>query len=93
MRPRRGLVPRCCRAILVACRGAGLVLGQLPSRHAGYDYLKQTLALQAEDLVDGGADPFLIETSQDLLQTKAAVNGCNQGIVTRGVRLPIFRSR
>src|SRR4029079_745101 len=39
---------------------------------------------------DGGADAFLIETSQDLLQTKAAVNGCKQAIVSRGIRLPIF---
>ncbi len=64
---------------------------KLPSLgHTSYDYLKQTFALQAEGLIDGGADAFLIETSQDLLQTKAAVNGCKQAIVTRGVRLPIF---
>ena len=55
-----------------------------------YDYLKQTFALQAEGLIDGGADAFLIETSQDLLQTKAAVNGCKQAIASRGIRLPIF---
>ncbi|WP_320536650.1 methionine synthase [Pseudarthrobacter sp. IC2-21] len=64
---------------------------KLPSLgHTTYDYLKQTFALQAEGLIDGGADAFLIETSQDLLQTKAAVNGCKQAIVTRGIRLPIF---
>jgi 5-methyltetrahydrofolate--homocysteine methyltransferase len=33
---------------------------------------------------------LLIETSQDLLQTKAAVNGCKQAIVTTGIRVPIF---
>ncbi|MBT2588164.1 methionine synthase [Arthrobacter sp. ISL-95] len=64
---------------------------KLPSLgHTSYDYLKQTFALQAEGLINGGADAFLIETSQDLLQTKAAVNGCKQAIVSRGVRLPIF---
>lgn len=64
---------------------------KLPSLgHTSYDYLKQTFALQAEGLIDGGADAFLVETSQDLLQTKAAVNGCKQAIVSRGVRLPIF---
>jgi 5-methyltetrahydrofolate--homocysteine methyltransferase len=64
---------------------------KLPSLgHTSYDYLKQTFALQAEGLIDGGADAFLIETSQDLLQTKAAVNGCKQAIVTRGIRIPIF---
>jgi hypothetical protein len=46
-----------------SCRGGG---------HTNHDYLKQTFALQAEGLIDGGADAFLIETSQDLLQTKVA---------------------
>ncbi|MGB4779239.1 methionine synthase [Microbacterium sp.] len=64
---------------------------KLPSLgHTTYAHLKETFALQAEGLVDGGADAFLIETSQDLLQTKAAVNGCKQAIVSRGIRLPIF---
>ncbi|MGG5175027.1 methionine synthase [Pseudarthrobacter sp. J1763] len=64
---------------------------KLPSLgHTSYANLKETFALQAAGLIDGGADAFLIETSQDLLQTKAAVNGCKQAIVTRGVRLPIF---
>lgn len=64
---------------------------KLPSLgHTSYDYLKKTFALQAGGLIDGGADAFLIETSQDLLQTKAAVNGCKQAIVARGIRLPIF---
>ncbi|ACL41307.1 methionine synthase [Pseudarthrobacter chlorophenolicus A6] len=64
---------------------------KLPSLgHTTYDHLKQTFALQAEGLIDGGADAFLIETSQDLLQTKAAVNGCRQAIVSKGIRLPIF---
>jgi 5-methyltetrahydrofolate--homocysteine methyltransferase len=64
---------------------------KLPSLgHTTYDHLKQTFAEQAAGLIDGGADAFLVETSQDLLQTKAAVNGCKQAIVERGVRLPIF---
>ncbi|MCU4673407.1 methionine synthase [Microbacterium fluvii] len=64
---------------------------KLPSLgHTTYEHLKETFALQAEGLIDGGADAFLVETSQDLLQTKAAVNGCKQAIVARGVRLPIF---
>lgn len=64
---------------------------KLPSLgHTTYAHLKDTFAQQAEGLIDGGADAFLIETSQDLLQTKAAVNGCKAAIVSRGVRLPIF---
>ena len=64
---------------------------KLPSLgHTTYAHLKETFALQAEGLIDGGADAFLVETSQDLLQTKAAIAGCKQAIVSRGIRLPIF---
>ncbi|QKJ18535.1 methionine synthase [Microbacterium hominis] len=64
---------------------------KLPSLgHTTYEHLRETFALQAEGLIDGGADAFLVETSQDLLQTKAAINGCKQAIVARGIRLPIF---
>lgn len=64
---------------------------KLPSLgHATYSHLKETFALQAKGLIAGGCDAFMIETSQDLLQTKAAVNGCKQAIVKTGVRLPIF---
>ena len=43
---------------------------KLPSLgHTTYAHLKETLALQAEGLIRGGTDAFLIETSQDLLQT------------------------
>lgn len=58
--------------------------------HTTYAHLKETFKLQALGLIRGGADAFLIETSQDLLQTKAAVNGCKQAIDESGVRLPIL---
>lgn len=58
--------------------------------HTTYAHLKETFKLQALGLIRGGADAFLIETSQDLLQTKAAVNGCKQAIEETGVRLPIL---
>jgi len=64
---------------------------KLPSLgHTTYQHLKQTFSLQAKGLIAGGADAFMIETSQDLLQTKAAVNACKQAIVDTGIRLPIF---
>jgi 5-methyltetrahydrofolate--homocysteine methyltransferase len=64
---------------------------KLPSLgHTTYAHLKATFAEQALGLIEGGADAFLIETSQDLLQTKAAVNGCKQAVVETGIRLPIF---
>ena len=64
---------------------------KLPSLgHTTYQHLKETFALQAKGLLLGGADAFMVETSQDLLQTKAAVNGCKQAIVETGLRIPIF---
>ncbi len=64
---------------------------KLPSLgHTTYAHLKATFAEQAVGLIRGGTDAFLIETSQDLLQTKAAVNGCKDAIAQTGIRLPIF---
>jgi 5-methyltetrahydrofolate--homocysteine methyltransferase len=64
---------------------------KLPSLgHTTHAHLKATFAEQAVGLIEGGVDAFLIETSQDLLQTKAAVNGCKQAVAETGVRLPIF---
>jgi 5-methyltetrahydrofolate--homocysteine methyltransferase len=64
---------------------------KLPSLgHTTYAHLKATFADQARGLILGGADALLIETSQDLLQAKSAVNGCKQAIVETGIRLPIF---
>ncbi|HLP23633.1 MAG TPA: methionine synthase [Microbacteriaceae bacterium] len=58
--------------------------------HVTYAHLKATFAEQAVGLVRGGADALLIETSQDLLQTKSAVNGCHQAFAQLGIRIPIF---
>jgi len=64
---------------------------KLPSLgHTTYAHLKATFAEQAIGLIKGGTDAFLIETSQDLLQTKSAVNGCKVAIEQTGVRIPIF---
>lgn len=41
--------------------------------HISYDVLKMSYIEQVQGLVDGGADLLLIETCQDLLQTKAAI--------------------
>ncbi|MGK2938526.1 MAG: homocysteine S-methyltransferase family protein, partial [Solirubrobacteraceae bacterium] len=64
---------------------------KLPSLgHTTYAHLRATFAEQARGLILGGSDALLIETSQDILQAKAAVNGCKQAIVETGIRLPIF---
>jgi len=48
--------------------------------HTTYEELKHSYTLNAKGLIDGGADALLIETTQDLLQAKAAVNGARQAI-------------
>ncbi|PRZ03860.1 methionine synthase (B12-dependent) [Isoptericola sp. CG 20/1183] len=54
---------------------------KLPSLgHTTYDHLRTTFAEQAAGLLEGGADALLVETSQDLLQTKAAVTACHDAM-------------
>lgn len=48
--------------------------------HTSYDKLKEAYLTAANGLLDGGADALLIETTQDLLQAKAAVNGAREAI-------------
>ena len=54
---------------------------KLPSLgHTDYQKLKAAYATASLGLVTGGCDALLIETSQDLLQAKAAVNGARSVI-------------
>ena len=54
---------------------------KLPSLgHTTYEKLKDAYYTAAKGLADSGCDALLVETSQDLLQVKAAVNGCRQAI-------------
>ena len=54
---------------------------KLPSLgHTTYVKLKEAYYTAAKGLADSGCDALLIETSQDLLQVKAAVNGCRDAI-------------
>jgi 5-methyltetrahydrofolate--homocysteine methyltransferase len=62
---------------------------RLPSLgHIEYRALEDALAEQCRGLVSGGADAILIETCQDPLQIKAAVNGAKRAI--GGGPQPIF---
>ncbi len=64
---------------------------KLPSLgHAPYAVLRDAYAEQARGLVAGGVDAFLIETSQDLLQAKAAVVGAHRALADAGEDLPIL---
>ena len=52
---------------------------RLPSLgHIGYPELEEALTIQAAGLIHGGVDAILIETCQDTLQIKAAINGAKQ---------------
>ncbi|MCX5375085.1 methionine synthase [Streptomyces sp. NBC_00091] len=48
--------------------------------HVQYEPLRAAYQDSAEGLIRGGADALLVETSQDLLQTKAAVIGARQAL-------------
>ena len=48
--------------------------------HTSYAHLKEAYFIASCGLLDAGADALLIETTQDLLQAKAAVNGAREAI-------------
>ncbi|MFM9151695.1 MAG: methionine synthase [Candidatus Planktophila sp.] len=54
---------------------------KLPSLgHTTYSHLRDAYQIASQGLVDAGVDALLIETTQDLLQAKAAVNGARAAI-------------
>ena len=64
---------------------------RLPSLgHSAYQPLEDALAVQSAGLATGGVDAFLIETAQDPLQIKAAVNGAKRARAEVGRDIPIF---
>ncbi|MCG6138828.1 MAG: methionine synthase [Nostoc sp. LLA-1] len=60
--------------------------------HIDFDTLKSNFAEQAEALFDGGVDLFLVETCQDVLQIKAALNGIEEVFAKKGERRPLMVS-
>jgi 5-methyltetrahydrofolate--homocysteine methyltransferase len=64
---------------------------KLPSLgHIGYDALEKAFAVQAEGLLEGRADVILVETAQDPLQVKAAVNGARIAMKNKQRTLPMM---
>lgn len=64
---------------------------KLPSLgHIDYDPLESGLIPQARGLIKGGADALLIETAQDVLQIKAAINACRAAMRELNADLPIM---
>src|SRR4051795_2595968 len=63
---------------------------KLPSLgHTTFDNMVDSFVEQVVALIEGGVDVLLVETSQDILQTKAAVVACFDGMKRTGKRLPI----
>ena len=52
--------------------------------HTSYEKLKLAYEEASKGLIDGGSDALLIETTQDLLQAKAAINGARDAINKSG---------
>ncbi|PPT09394.1 5-methyltetrahydrofolate--homocysteine methyltransferase [Geitlerinema sp. FC II] len=66
---------------------------KLPSLgHIDFDTLHNAYTIQAEGLYDGGVDLFLVETCQDVLQIKAALNAIEDVFAKKGERRPIMVS-
>jgi 5-methyltetrahydrofolate--homocysteine methyltransferase len=69
--------------------------GKLPSAddpelsNVGFDELADIFREQAIGLISGGVDLLLIETSQDILEVKAAITGIQKALDETGTCLPI----
>lgn len=64
---------------------------RLPSLgHIDYDSLEAAYYVQAAGLIAGNVDALLVETCQDTLQIKAAVNGAKRARVDAGTETPIM---
>ena len=60
--------------------------------HIDFDSLKDAYVEQAEALYDGGVDLMLVETCQDVLQIKAALNAIEEVFEKKGNRIPLMVS-
>ncbi|MEV0083484.1 methionine synthase [Saccharopolyspora sp. NPDC050642] len=58
--------------------------------HVTFEALRDAYAEQTVGMLDGGIDAVLVETSQDLLQTKASVLAAKRGMARAGRRVPII---
>ncbi|MFH9422223.1 methionine synthase [Streptomyces sp. NPDC017529] len=60
--------------------------------HVDYATLRDAYQQNAEGMIAGGADALLVETTQDLLQTKAAILGARRALAATGTDLPVICS-
>jgi 5-methyltetrahydrofolate--homocysteine methyltransferase len=62
------------------------------ARNVSFDQLREAYREQAEALLDGGCDLFLVETIFDTLNAKAALFALDELMDERGERLPVIVS-
>jgi 5-methyltetrahydrofolate--homocysteine methyltransferase len=60
--------------------------------HVDFDTMKASFAEQAEGLLAGDVDLFIVETCQDVLQIKAALQGIEAAFARTGQRRPLMVS-
>ncbi|WP_418154658.1 methionine synthase [Actinoalloteichus caeruleus] len=58
--------------------------------HARYEVLRDAYQRQAAGMLAGGIDAVLVETCQDLLQTKAAIIGARRAMDAEGITVPVI---
>lgn len=57
-----------------------------------FDELSENFYVQAKALIEGGVDLLLLETSQDMLNVKAATLGINRAFEETGKKIPVMVS-
>ncbi|ATZ29855.1 Methionine synthase (plasmid) [Streptomyces lavendulae subsp. lavendulae] len=60
--------------------------------HITYAQIRDAYQINAEGLISGGADALLVETTQDLLQTKSSIIGARRAMEALGVSVPLICS-
>ncbi|MFI6056530.1 homocysteine S-methyltransferase family protein, partial [Streptomyces violascens] len=60
--------------------------------HIAYGVLRDGFQQNAEGLLAGGADALIVETTQDLLQTKAGLLGARRAMDALGIDVPLICS-
>ncbi|MCX4630772.1 methionine synthase [Streptomyces sp. NBC_01443] len=60
--------------------------------HIDYATIRDAYQVNAEGLISGGADALLVETTQDLLQTKSSVIGARRAMEALGISVPLICS-
>ncbi|MFF1543250.1 methionine synthase [Streptomyces sp. NPDC058291] len=60
--------------------------------HIAYGTLRDGFQANAEGLLAGGADALIVETTQDLLQTKSSILGARRAMEAAGVDVPLLVS-